>query len=81
MSNLDKDLKACERDGFGVNYGKWKLENPTTIPPKPKKVYHRCKYCGREMTEPMKRKKYYCNDSCRERYYYQRDKEKKYGKE
>ena len=39
MSNLDENLKACERDGFGVNYGKWKIENLVTIPPKPKKVY------------------------------------------
>ena len=72
--NLERDMKACEKAGFGVNYGRWKATQPIKpIPIKAKTSHERtCKYCGKPITDKYNRNRAYCDDDCRNNAYYER---------
>jgi DNA-directed RNA polymerase subunit RPC12/RpoP len=66
MDKLSKDMKACEKAGFGVSYGKWKATQPA-VTKKPKEKSGRvCKYCGKEMLINHRgTQRVFCDDWCK----------------
>lgn len=71
MDNLDRDVKAAMRLGYGVHYGRYKVDYPNTkddaeempLPTKPSK---RCPECGMEFV-PGRVDQKFCTDDCRNR--------------
>jgi hypothetical protein len=74
MDNLIRDMRLCEKAGFGVSYGKWKATQPVVDAPKRKtsgKV-RTCEYCGKEIFDKYNRNRKYCDDNCRSNAWYKR---------
>ena len=69
MDKLAKEMIQCEKDGFGVQYGRWKAAQvPVKIEPKKNKVGIEtgiCAYCGCEFTSSDNRNRKYCGARCR----------------
>lgn len=61
MDNLIREMRLCEKAGFGASYGKWKATQP--IKEKPTKKTSVCQYCGEPLTE-SKNSKRFCNYEC-----------------
>lgn len=67
MDNLTLEMRACEKAGFGVSYGKWKATQPVVDVPKPQvsgKV-RTCQYCGKQIVDKYNRNRRFCDDNCR----------------
>lgn len=64
MDNLIREMRLCEKAGFGVSYGKWKATQPIKEAPKEEDT-RTCLYCGK----PIISSKYgrggkYCGMEC-----------------
>lgn len=82
LDKLSLDMIQCEKDGFGVNYGRWKAtQEPVKIEkveiPKGSNICSFskiCPCCGKEFETVNKRKKF-CSKDCCDRASYQRNRE------
>lgn len=66
MDNLTMEMRACEKAGFGVSYGKWKATQPVVTKPKPIIVDEhekRCAYCGK-VFYPYRKTTKFCSKKC-----------------
>lgn len=66
LDKLSLDMIQCEKDGFGVNYGRWKATQPI-MQPKPGELpegWLVCTYCGKAFKPKTKRKQLYCEPVC-----------------
>lgn len=73
MDNLSADMIQCEKDGYGVHYGKWKaMQSTVSINKQLPEGWKACEYCGK----PFKTKcgKRFCDMECRNKSYAERDK-------
>lgn len=67
MTNLDRDLIQCEKDGFGCHYGKWKAtQEPININSEKRKI---CKCCGKPFTPHKQKNQLYCDINCQREMY------------
>lgn len=79
LDNLSKDMIQCEKDGYGVHYGRWKAaQNPVKIekPPLPSD-WRVCAWCGTPFKLKTNRKRLYCEISCQRTAQNEKDKQKK----
>ena len=65
LDKLTLDMIQCEKDGYGVHYGRWKATQPIVKPvldglPEGWKV---CPHCGKEFKPKLPQQKY-CDASC-----------------
>ena len=64
MDNLTREMRICERAGFGASYGKWKATQPIKEKPIEKTTEKKvCQYCGAPIAE-YKNSKRFCNYEC-----------------
>lgn len=61
LDKLSQEMIQCEKDGFGVSYGKWKAVQPPYVPPE--KEMRVCLFCGK-LFEPKSPKQKYCDTVC-----------------
>lgn len=78
LDNIDLDMIQCEKDGYGVHYGRWKATQPIKKPdpvgiPEDWKV---CPHCGKAFKPKMKQQKY-CEAVCCYEAQREREKEKR----
>ena len=72
MDNLARDVKEALRLGYGVHYGRYKVDHPHTrddsldIPPTPKHMPKICPECGIEFV-PKRSTQQYCTEECKEK--------------
>lgn len=66
LDKLSLEMIQCEKDGFGVHYGRWKaLQNPVKIePPGLPEGWLICKQCGKPFKPTTRRKQFYCGAVC-----------------
>jgi hypothetical protein len=66
LDKLSLDMLQCEKDGFGVHYGKWKaMQKPTKIEPKGiPDGWRVCVWCGKAYKPKTKRATLYCEVYC-----------------
>lgn len=80
LDNLSLDMIQCKADGFGCNYGKWKVWQ--TYPAREKKPeefperWKICPQCGNYFNPSNKGRQIYCNIDCQKRAQRARDKGK-----
>lgn len=72
LDNLSLDMIQCEKDGFGVSYGRWnatqerkELVKDETIPA----GWKLCEHCGKPF-KPRQAKRF-CDEVCRTNAYYE----------
>ena len=77
MDNLTREMRLCERAGFGVSYGKWKATQPIKEMPK-KQEARTCLYCGKPIIN-CKRDlgRRYCDNDCSAAAYKKRTQQKR----
>lgn len=64
MDNLTREMRLCEKAGFGVSYGKWKATQPVKEMPKQEDT-RTCLYCGKPLiSSKYGRGKKYCGMEC-----------------
>jgi hypothetical protein len=64
MDNLIREMRLCEKAGFGVSYGKWKATQPIKELPK-KQESRTCLYCGKTIIRGRWDKGgQYCDNEC-----------------
>ena len=70
MDNLEKDVAAAMRLGYGVHYGRYKADYPKTKEDTGADPYIReCRYCGKRFRAAgLRNGKLYCDDWCRDAY-------------
>ncbi len=69
MDKLSQD--ATNAIKAGMSYGKYMaMKNPAKITPDVVGYRHICHYCGKEFVTKKKGPRKYCDDKCREDYYY-----------
>ena len=81
--NLVLEMRRCERDGYGVHYGRWKATQPFRV--KPKEVVEDewtriCPYCKDEFY-PSRANQVYCRPKCAQLMRYQKNMERRYETE
>lgn len=85
MDKLSKDMKACEKAGFGVSYGKWKATQPYRTrpevqPEEPRSLdgdrTRECAFC-KVVFEYRRVDQIYCCKKCCALAKYYRDKEER----
>jgi hypothetical protein len=67
VNKLTLEMIQCEKDGFGVNYGRWKArQSPTKIEPKTDmpEGWKKCAWCGTWFKPKSYRPQKYCEISC-----------------
>ena len=73
LDKLSLDMIQCEKDGFGVHYGKWKAtQEPVNIAKEeeiPEGLY-KCQQCGKVFKPTIKRPQKFCDYVCREKSYF-----------
>ena len=87
MDNLIRDMRLCEKAGFGVSYGKWKATQPVVTPmikpeePTPNPIVvkavvvkKRCAQCNKEFVSKQGRRRF-CSNKCSSLAYYYKKKE------
>lgn len=81
--NIDRDMRACEKAGFGVSYGKWRATQPyrtrpEELPEKPRILdedrTRECAFC-KVVFEYRRVDQIYCGKKCCALAKYYRDKE------
>lgn len=79
LDKLSLDMIQCEKDGFGVRYGKWKAaQTPVKIEPKGlPDGWKKCAYCGKPFKPKTKRIQYYCEANCQVAAQREKDKDKR----
>ena len=81
MDNIEKDVAAALKLGYGVHYGRYKVDYPFTAnhsvvkEPEEKRT---CKLCGIEFI-PHRSDQRYCSEECRVKWNGQRKKPQKKG--
>ena len=81
LDKLSLDMIQCEKDGYGVHYGRWKAaQAPVEIAPKTDipEGWRICEWCGKPYKPWSKRAQKYCqvycqNNASRERIKERRD--------
>ena len=81
LDKLSLDMIQCEKDGFGVHYGRWKaMQKPVKIEPQGiPEGWLVCAQCGTPFKPKTKRKQYYCGAFCQQQAQTARYKERKKG--
>ena len=81
LDNLSLDMIQCEKDGYGVHYGKWKaMQKPVEIEqPGIPEGWLVCQYCGIPFKPKTRRPQKYCQHICGVRAMDERRKKKKEG--
>ena len=72
------DMIQCEKDGFGVHYGRWKaMQNPVKVVKEEEipEGWCRCQHCGRIFKPTIKRPQKFCDYVCRREAYAEKGKE------
>ena len=71
LDKLSLDMIQCEKDGYGVWYGRWKATQPIKKPEPPELPdgWKVCLHCGKHFKPKVKQQKY-CEVYCgyKERY-------------
>lgn len=65
LDKLSQEMIQCEKDGFGVHYGRWKATQPI-VKPVPVEIpegWKSCPQCGRAF-KPVKANNKYCGAEC-----------------
>lgn len=66
MDKLSLEMIQCQKDGYGVHYGRWKAKQPV-IKPAPVEVlpegWKACPHCGKWF-EPKHHNQKYCDAVC-----------------
>ena len=71
LSNLDRDMIQCEKDGYGCHYGRWKAtqeQKPTIKKPIPENALI-CKHCGKPFIPNKIRTQKFCDMECQREAY------------
>lgn len=74
LDKLDLEMIECEKDGFGVHYGRWKATQPIVkpVPVGTPDGLKECACCGMAFKPVSKNNKYCgagcCKEATRERY-------------
>lgn len=77
LDKLSLDMIQCAKDGFGVQYGKWKATQPVVkVDKEIPDGFCVCEYCGQWYKPSTKRLQKYCGAYCQIAAQKQRDKEK-----
>lgn len=73
MDNLTLEMRACEKAGFGVSYGKWKATQPVrvrpvvrveeAVEPEDFKYQKVCAWCSKEFGS-NRADAMYCSNNC-----------------
>ena len=80
LDKLSLDMIQCEKDGYGVHYGKWYAAQNRPVKIEPKGLpdgWKKCAYCGKPFKPKTKRIQYYCEAQCQAAAQKLRDKEKR----
>ena len=65
LDKLSLDMIQCEKDGFGVHYGKWKaLQAEGKVEKKTPEGWRVCEYCGKEFKPSHATVQKYCEYGC-----------------
>lgn len=68
MDNLLKDVREAERLGYGIHYGRYKVDHPHTanisVDLDPEPVKRKCKECGAAF-DPGASNQLYCCEECK----------------
>ena len=67
LDNLELDMIQCEKDGFGVHYGRWKATQEAVVPVKKDEIpkgWRKCERCGKPF-KPNRHNQKYCEWNCR----------------
>jgi hypothetical protein len=77
LDKLSLDMIQCAKDGYGVNYGRWKAQQEQKPPVKDDTLpdgWKLCEYCRK----PFKGKstKRFCDEICRKEAYYYKNRDK-----
>jgi uncharacterized Zn-finger protein len=76
--NIDRDMRACEKAGFGVSYGKWRAtlpyyrDEPQVSAAQVSGKVRTCEYCGKQIVDKYNRNRRFCDDNCRSNARYKR---------
>ena len=84
LDKLSLDMIRCEKDGFGVHYGRWKALQDPVLPVKDDKIpegWRICEWCGKPYKPWSKRPQKYCQVFCQESASRERIKERNNGKQ
>lgn len=85
MDQLSKDMIACEKAGFGVQYGRWKATQQKQDIVVKKTSYEeeekRCEYCRKVIKNPSRRTQRFCSMNCSALFRYYKRKDEQNGKE
>lgn len=76
MTNLDKDIRMAEKLGYGVHYGAYKADYPSTKEKAPERIdndVQPCLWCGMLFRIDRGRRKMFCTDACRRMYHAQKE--------
>ena len=76
MDNLSKCMVQCEKDGFGVHYGRWRAtQEDVQIIGKVPDGWRKCKHCGK--TFKPYNNQLYCEVRCQNMASRKREKDRK----
>lgn len=74
MDNIERDVVAAMRLGYGVHYGRYKADHPhTKIEPEPEEIdvsdikFISCGYCGKQFSPFLEGRSHnskYCSREC-----------------
>lgn len=67
LDKLSLDMIQCEKDGFGVHYGRWKaLQEPVKIVPRTETPdgWRKCEWCGTPYKPSNKGVQKFCQAYC-----------------
>ena len=74
LDKLSLDMIQCEKDGYGVHYGRWKaMQQPVKVVSEIPDGWKRCPQCGKPF-KPRCGKKY-CDEVCRKQAYIPKERE------
>ena len=74
LDKLSQDMIQCEKDGFGVHYGKWKAtQKQEEFNKELSDEWRVCAWCGKRFKPKTKKKKLYCDAVCQEEAQKERD--------
>lgn len=79
MDNLEKDVAAAMRLGYGVHYGRYKADHPNTKEDAGEDPGNRkCRNCGEPIRATgLRNRRLYCDDRCRKAYNYKMAQQKR----
>lgn len=77
LDKLSLDMKRCEKDGYGVSYGRWKATQPIIkrVPVELPEGWKVCPRCGIAFKPKVPQQKY-CDPVCAREAQRERKKEK-----